>query len=237
MCIPLASEGGELARSEAINKAGRQRMLTQRIVKSYCQVGMGVDAAAARAQLAASVRLFDAQLAELAPLAPASAGALRELWLPFRSLARRPVSRAGAAALRTQAPLLLQAAEALTAELENGDRLARLVNLAGRQRMLSQRIAKAYLLQAWRVGDAAEEEEMRAAMAQFGAALETLRAARENTRELRTELAAVALQWDWLASAVAQRGGAYPFVVADASETILARMERVTRLYEGLGAP
>lgn len=212
-------------------------MLTQRIVKSYCQVGMGVDAAVARAQLSASVRLFDAQLAELGPLAPAGAGALRELWLPFRSLATRPVSRSGAAALRAQAPHLLQAAETLTAELEKGDPLARLVNLAGRQRMLSQRIAKAYLLQAWSVGDAAEEQEMRAAMGEFGAALEVLRAARENTGALRTELAAVALQWEWLAGAVSSRGDAYPLVVADASESILARMERVTRLYEALGAP
>ena len=29
--------------SSAINKAGRQRMLTQRIVKAYCLVGMSVQ--------------------------------------------------------------------------------------------------------------------------------------------------------------------------------------------------
>lgn len=214
-------------------------MLTQRIVKSYCQVGMDVDAARARAQLAEALRLFEAQLGEVKPLAPGAARELEQLWPAFRATAGGPVNRAGAASLRASAPGLLAAAERLTAELERagGGPLARLVNLAGRQRMLSQRMAKAYMLGAWGIGGAAERDEISAAVAQFGAALEFLRAAPENTPELRTELAAVALQWEWLVNAVAQRGGAaYPLVVADASEAILQRMERVTRLYETLGA-
>ena len=36
----------------AINKAGRQRMLTQRIVKAYCLVGLGVSTEQSKAQLA-----------------------------------------------------------------------------------------------------------------------------------------------------------------------------------------
>lgn len=234
-----SAQSSELTRAEAVNKAGRQRMLTQRIVKSYCQVGMEVDAARARAQLAEALPLFERQLAEVRPLAPRAGRELEELWPPFRALAAGPVSRAGAASLRASGARLLEAAERLTDELERGGRdpVARLVNLAGRQRMLSQRVAKAYMLDAWGIGNGAERDEIVAAAAEFGAALEQLRAAQQNTRELRVELAAVALQWEWLAGAVAQRGAAaYPLVVADASEAILQRMERITRMYEALGA-
>lgn len=239
LSFPAPAQPAELTRAEAINKAGRQRMLTQRIVKSYCQVGLGVEAASARVQLDEALALFEAQLAELRPLAPRAAGELVELWQPFRALAAAAPSRDGAKRLRDSGAGLLQAAERLTGELERsgGGALGRLVNLAGRQRMLSQRIAKAYMLATWGIGDAAEREEMRAAAAEFGAALELLRAAPQNTRELRTELAAVALQWEWLAAAAARHGEpAYPLVVADASEAILQRMEKITRMYAALDA-
>ena len=45
------SQAGIDNMASAINKAGRQRMLTQRIVKAYCQIGLDVRAEEARVQL------------------------------------------------------------------------------------------------------------------------------------------------------------------------------------------
>ena len=54
----------------AINKAGRQRMLSQRMAKAYLQLGLQVDAERSRRILDASVALFDRQLVELKNYAP-----------------------------------------------------------------------------------------------------------------------------------------------------------------------
>ncbi|MDE2440420.1 MAG: type IV pili methyl-accepting chemotaxis transducer N-terminal domain-containing protein, partial [Betaproteobacteria bacterium] len=49
----------------AINKAGRQRMLSQRMAKAYFQVGQEVDVERSKKLLDSSVAAFDRQLVEL----------------------------------------------------------------------------------------------------------------------------------------------------------------------------
>ena len=59
--------------AEAINKSGRQRMLSQRMMKSYLMVGADVKVDVAIKQLDASVALFEEQLLELRDYAPTAA--------------------------------------------------------------------------------------------------------------------------------------------------------------------
>lgn len=45
--------------AEAINKSGRQRMLSQRMIKSYLMIGAGIKVGMAQQQLDDSVALFE----------------------------------------------------------------------------------------------------------------------------------------------------------------------------------
>lgn len=226
----------------AVNVAGRQRMLSQRVVKAYCQIGLGVLPNASRVQLREAVTLFDSQLVVLESAAAdaQTRDALRALgraWRPFKALALGPVNRERARRLHARGGGVLAAAQRVTQLLESAapNAVAPLVNLAGRQRMLSQRLAKIYMLQAWGLDDPGLRQDAEAARAEFGAALATLRTAPQNTEEIRRELAAVELQWKWFESALALEGAhAYKLVVADASESIVNSMERITQLYEQL---
>ena len=51
---PASAQEASLA--EAVNQAGYQRMLSQRIVKAYCQIGIGVMPDVSRVQLADALK-------------------------------------------------------------------------------------------------------------------------------------------------------------------------------------
>jgi hypothetical protein len=226
----------------AIDVAGRQRMLTQRIVKAYCQVGLDVAPDVSRAQLAAAMDRFGRQLADLthrAPTADARRAATRigHAWGPFKRDALGPVSRATARRLIAQSESLLVAANDLVRLLQDAAATsqARLVNTAGRQRMLSQRLAKLYMVRAWKIEIPGLREDMDAAAAEFDGALAALRSAPENAPSIAAELGAVAMQWEWFRNALDLEGAASsPYVVADASESILSSMELITAKYVAL---
>lgn len=224
----------------AIGKAGRQRMLSQRIVKAYAQVGQDVLPELSRTQLKDSVALFDEQLAELKTLARDDAlkAALAEVetrWQPVRAVASGPVDRLGIERLVAADNDLLAAADNVTLILRErvGTPQSRLVNVAGRQRMVSQRVAKLYMLKAWGITSLRFEEEMRQSIAEFADALAVLRQSGANTPEIDRELESVAVQWEWFTAALELEGAfSYRLLIADASESILRSMEVITGLYE-----
>ena len=227
----------------ALNMSGRQRMLSQKVVKDYCQIGMGLNSAKSSAGLNDSLALFGQQLEKLqafakhAPLRTAVAD-VATTWHQFKEITSHPANNDNARRLNHLSDDLLYRSHKVVQFLQ--DRAdtpgSRLINISGRQRMLSQRIAKLFLLRSWGVNTISIREEERLARRDFDDGLAELHHAPENTAEITLELDKVDLQWAWFKSVLEQHDlTSYQLVVVEASDAILASMENVTHAYEVLG--
>lgn len=232
--------------ADAVNKAGRQRMLSQRMVKAWLALGQQVEPGRAEKVLAESMALFDRQLVELRAFAPTDAirqtyDQLEPLWSSLKSalVGTAPAASAAPALLALDAKVLALAHQG-TQQLEqhSGKPVGHLVNVAGRERMLSQRMAKFQLSLAWQGGDAAREQ-IAIARREFVAALDVLGNAPEATDAIREQLTLARQQWIFFDSALNRAGRPGGREAADvfvSSENILQVMDRITGLYARLGA-
>ena len=233
--------------NDAINKAGRQRMLSQRMAKAWLAIGQGIDTAKAGRIMSDSMALFDRQLVELKAYAPTGAvrttyQQLEEVWSDYKAaLVGAPPRREQAALLLSLDGKVLQLAHQGTTQLEklSGKPAGKLVNLAGRQRMLSQRSAKCYLSITWADLELGQQRELDIAKREFVDALSVLEAAPEATATIRDELSLARQQWVFFDNALSRidrsaRTARHSAEVLRSSENILQIMDRVTGLYARL---
>ncbi|MDL2338680.1 MAG: type IV pili methyl-accepting chemotaxis transducer N-terminal domain-containing protein [Pseudomonadota bacterium] len=223
--------------AEAINRAGQLRMLSQHLVKLYALQCAGIDAESARSALLASTERVSDTLELLdRGLSKATFGdllqALRGIWKELAPALASTPKRARLAALDAAAEQLMLSAEQLTTALEAGNAYARLalVNLVGRQRMLSQRIAKQALLATLLDGSVAQAAAADAVstIAAFEAAQARLFATAPSG-PLHDELQHVAQPWQQLLKGLhdaASESGRR--AVAEASESLLTLFDQMT---------
>ncbi|WP_457673177.1 type IV pili methyl-accepting chemotaxis transducer N-terminal domain-containing protein [Thiolapillus sp.] len=224
---------------DAINKAGKQRMITQRLMKDYAMIGMNLDLGNPDADLKKFVQQFDSILADLDKYSSeqkirASLADIRQQWVPLKKVLQDVPDKSRAAKLQRDLDALLAACQKntrLMAEL-SGNQRGEIVDLAGRQRMLSQRMAALYMLKAWKVDDLDFSGKLSQSMDEFSSAHARLEASPLTTTEIRAILARVKKSYAWFEMMGRSKSGrVIPSLINKSANNILADMDKVTAMY------
>ncbi len=226
---------------DAIDTSSRQRMLTQRMVRNYIQLGMEVRPDLANKELPQSIELFDTALLDLKRYASDNevvSNALADvemLWQPIKAVLVVPSDRTRAEQLWRDTENLLIACNTVVELLEESSDAPEnyLINITGLQRMLSQRLTAFHMMRAWGFADPRYTEGFEDSTAHFKFVLDELIEHENTSPQIKSKLEVVKKLFNRLEKGA--RAGSSNFIlgmIANSSSKVLKHMSEIMQMYK-----
>lgn len=199
----IGSYAQNLTLGKAINLAGKQRMLVNRIAKNYMAVGANIRSEDAIKDLDESTSLFNESHRELINFAKnkETIDALKyvdEIWNEFRVKVTSEPNLVNAETIILEARVITNGINTVVEKLEKENlnlSSSTIVNNCGRQRMLLQRLATLVIAKSWIVNYANLDKDLKETISSIEFNLESLQTTRENTEEIKEALAFQRKEW------------------------------------------
>jgi len=222
-----------------VNIAGKQRMLSQRIAKDYLYSGAGIIENGALEEMRSSLKEFingldilnrnidDKDIQNLIKFVKIST---RDL----SNIIKKPFNIDNAQLVLDLTESMLEGSQYIVDSLKEKYNIksVKVVDRSGKQRMLSQRIAKYYIAYQLGIKDKNTIEQTNMAIEQFDANNKFLMNYKDNTTIIKEKLSKVNRLWEIVHNFYLniQRGG-LPIIVYDTTNDITNDMDKITNMY------
>jgi hypothetical protein len=179
----------------ALNKAGQQRMLCERMLKNYILIGANINSKKYNVELDETVSLFNENYYYLTNYATQNKtkdvlNKLNSLWSPFRSKIFEKPTKDKCVALLIDSKKIVDVCDTITEkiQMDNNVEIARTIILSNKLNILVERLAKNYMLKIWGVPYENLGKETRETVNTFEYSLGILSNSSKNTTETKAIL-------------------------------------------------
>jgi Type IV pili methyl-accepting chemotaxis transducer N-term len=238
------AQNAEAVNAIAVNRASRVRAISQRIVKLKAQQFLAINTETTSDSIVANEKLLASHMQFLSSTVPsgirAKFDALGALTNKLTALSAIKPTKDSLAETNAMAMATLKSADELTAELQKLSKLkaVEIMNESGRERMLSQRMAKNYFLLAASVEAKTIASSIDADRAQFAEILKRMGESSLADAKIKQEIAAAAGRYKRYDELLADKSDKslnnkqHLAAIATMSEQVLTSMHDITMMFE-----
>ncbi|WP_310557149.1 type IV pili methyl-accepting chemotaxis transducer N-terminal domain-containing protein [Flavobacterium sp.] len=221
----------------AINKAGRQRMLVQKMTKDYMAIGLNIKKEESTKDIDEVTALFNENLNELKEYSKNDATTqsitiVSDLWTNYRMKMAYEPNVINAESIVEESLRLTKACNVVVEKIQDysANSANKLTNMCGKQRMNLQKIAMLYLAKAWGVKYSYLDKELSDAVFIFDSNLTSLINAKENTEEIKTGLKFQQSEWQFLRRSF-DIGVPKPTNIISSTNLMTKEFDKLTAMY------
>jgi len=224
--------------AEAVNLSGKQRMYTQKILKNYAMVGMNNTFGNPKKTLEDTIKIFTEHLISLKKYTKEiqikkNIENIGIEWEEIKTVIQDTPSIERSIQVQAKLEILLHDWDTVTKELISisGTESEEIINISGRQRMLSQKMASLYMLKVWGLRDPKFQQKLDDTLMLFKRSMVTLQNSPLNTKEITTLLSKVKRSFIFFEMMNKSTSKFVPTLIYKKSNDILKNMDQVTLLY------
>jgi len=227
---------------EAINISGKQRMLTQRMLADYVMIGMHSSFRNPKEDLAKVMQEFEENEDAIFNYAgseetKALIKKVQQEWQEVKTVLSASADKSACEQLSNALDQLLHDSNEVVISIKNQEdaKHGEIVDVSGRQRMLSQRIAGLYLMDLW-LQNKASKQKLEEAMQQYESAMLKLKSFEKNTEAITQQLSRAEKAYLYIKnmSSVGLSMDRMPALVYKKAHDMFKSMDSATHLYADL---